>query len=50
MAFVFWNRFLDLCEAIQENDLSLLDNSDFNLTDIPSEVLLSPNLIEVSYT
>lgn len=47
MAFVMWNRFLDLCEAIQEQDLSLLDNSDLLNTDIPTDVLLSSRAVEV---
>ena len=33
-------RFLDLHEAIQDGDLSSLDNSDFRDTDIPFEVPL----------
>ena len=40
MAFVFLNRFLDLCEAIEERSLDLLDNSDFVHTDIPFEIPL----------
>ena len=40
MAFVFFNRYLDLAEAIDDPDGSsdMLDNSDFNGTDIPFEV------------
>ena len=38
MAFVCWNRFLDICEAIEEQDASLLENSDFENTDIPLNV------------
>ena len=34
------SRFLDLHEAIQDGDLSSLDNSDFRDTDIPFEVPL----------
>ncbi|XP_078486595.1 intraflagellar transport protein 172 homolog [Ciona intestinalis] len=40
MAFVFWNRYLDLSEAIEEGSLDLIDNSDFQETDIPFEVPL----------
>ena len=40
MAFVFFNRFLDLSEAIEEGSTDMLDNSDFADTDIPFEVPL----------
>ena len=40
MAFVFLNRFLDLCEAIEEGSLDSLDHSDFLDTDIPYEIPL----------
>ncbi|XP_077991845.1 intraflagellar transport protein 172 homolog [Glandiceps talaboti] len=40
MAFVFLNRFLDLTEAIEEGSLDMLDNSDFQETDIPFEIPL----------
>lgn len=39
MAFVFWNHFLDLVEAIEEGDVNV-DHSDFVGTDIPFEVPL----------
>lgn len=29
MAFVCWNRYLDLSEAIEEGDTSMLENADF---------------------
>jgi intraflagellar transport protein 172 len=35
-AFVFFNRYLDLSEAIEDGDASNLDNTDFLGTDIPS--------------
>lgn len=35
-AFVFFNRYLDLCEAIEDGDASNLDNTDFLGTDIPT--------------
>lgn len=40
MAFVFLNRYLDLNEAIEDEDLSGLDNMDFVGTDVPFEVPL----------
>ena len=40
MAFVFFNRYLDLYEAIEERTLDMLDNSDFAETDVPFEVPL----------
>jgi len=36
MAFVFLNRYLDLSEAIDDGDISMVDNSDFVGTDIPT--------------
>ena len=38
MAFMFLNRYLDLSEGIEENNLDALDNTDFVDTDIPLEV------------
>jgi intraflagellar transport protein 172 len=35
-AFVLLNRFLDLTEAIEDEDLGMVDNSDFTGTDIPT--------------
>ncbi|KAK2158150.1 hypothetical protein NP493_1800g00020 [Ridgeia piscesae] len=40
MAFVYLNRYLDLVEAIEEGSLDMLDNSDFQDTDIPFEIPL----------
>ncbi|XP_039273606.2 intraflagellar transport protein 172 homolog [Styela clava] len=40
MAFVFWNRYLDLSEAIEEGSLDMMDNADFQDTDVPFEVPL----------
>lgn len=40
MAFVCWNRYLDLSEAIEEGDTSLLENTDFLDTDVPFDVEL----------
>ena len=36
MGFVMLNRYLDLSEAIEDGDASMLDNTDFVGTDIPS--------------
>jgi intraflagellar transport protein 172 len=36
MAFVFFNHYLDLSEAIEEGDATMIDNSDFVGTDIPA--------------
>ncbi|XP_066969064.1 intraflagellar transport protein 172 homolog [Macrobrachium rosenbergii] len=44
MAFVFLNRFLDLCEAIEEGSLDSLDHTDFLETDIPFEIPLPEEL------
>jgi len=35
MAFVFFNRYLDLTEAMEEQDGGMIDNSDFANTDVP---------------
>ena len=43
MAFVFLNRFLDLCDAIDEQNLDGLDHSDFIDTDVPFEIPLPAN-------
>lgn len=40
LAFVFLNRYLDLVEAIEDKTLDMLDNTDFQETDIPLEVPL----------
>lgn len=36
LAFVFFNKFLDICEAIEDPENATLDNSDLDGTDIPS--------------
>lgn len=43
MAFVCWNRFLDISEAIEEGDASLLEHTDFEDTDVPFDVPLPSN-------
>jgi len=48
MAFMFFNRYLDLYEAIEDPDTGITDNSDFQDTDLPqpSEIPLpEKNLI-----
>ncbi|KAI8999812.1 hypothetical protein BC832DRAFT_563653 [Gaertneriomyces semiglobifer] len=40
MAFLCWNRFLDISDAIDEGEATLQDSRDFADTDIPSEVEL----------
>lgn len=37
MAFVFFNRYLDLTEAMDDPDAGPLENADFVNTDIPFE-------------
>merc|ERR1712166_1032891 len=37
-AFVFLNHYLDLTEAIDDGDASMMDHSDFVDTDLPSPV------------
>ncbi|KAI8928779.1 hypothetical protein BC831DRAFT_447367 [Entophlyctis helioformis] len=48
MAFVCWNRFLDLSEAIEEGNLSMLENTDFVNTDVPFDVPLPAEPAEES--
>ncbi|KAI8804484.1 hypothetical protein BJ742DRAFT_824622 [Cladochytrium replicatum] len=40
MAFVCWNRFLDITDAIEEGESALLENADFANTDVPYDVEL----------
>ena len=35
MAFICLNRFLDITEAIEEEDSGMLENTDFENTDVP---------------
>lgn len=39
-AFVFLNHYLDICEAIEENESQLIDHSDLNNTDFPVDYAL----------
>lgn len=45
-AFVFLNHYLDVCDAIEEQDggTQLIDHSDLTSTDFPSNVPLPPDL------
>ena len=36
MAFVFFNRYLDLAEAIEDPNSAQIDNTEFEGTDVPS--------------
>lgn len=36
MAMAFWNRYLDIIEAMEDNSVNDIDNSDFQITDIPT--------------
>ena len=44
MAFVFLNHYLDLADAIEEQNPESLDNSDIADTDIPTEIPLPDSL------
>jgi intraflagellar transport protein 172 len=43
MAFVFFNRFLDLTEAIDDPETGMMDNADFADTDVPFDFPLPEN-------
>ena len=47
MTFVCWNRFLDLCDAIEEGSLAMIENSDFEGSDVPYDVQLPNDLFSV---
>eukprot|EP01116_Phalansterium_solitarium_P017851 TRINITY_DN4518_c0_g1_i1.p1 TRINITY_DN4518_c0_g1~~TRINITY_DN4518_c0_g1_i1.p1 ORF type:complete len:1449 (+),score=743.80 TRINITY_DN4518_c0_g1_i1:1439-5785(+) len=40
MAFVFLNRYLDIAEAMEDNDASVLENQDFENSDVPYDIPL----------
>ena len=42
MAFMFLNRYIDLADAIDDENGDMLDNADFVNTDIPFEINLPP--------
>jgi intraflagellar transport protein 172 len=37
MAFVYLNRYLDIVEAIDDQDASTIDNVNFETSDIPQD-------------
>jgi intraflagellar transport protein 172 len=37
MAFVFLNRYLDIVDAIDDEDASTIDNVNFEISDIPQD-------------
>lgn len=43
-AFVFLNHYLDICDAIEEDEVQLLDHSDLGHTDFPSSIPLPADL------
>jgi intraflagellar transport protein 172 len=48
MAFVIWNRYLDLSDAIEDgNPMSSVDNSDFLSSDIPIDAPLPKDNLPV---
>ena len=49
MAFVTWNRFLDITEAIDEGNTYLNENTDFQNTDVPFDVKLPTENMPVRY-
>lgn len=48
MAFVFLNQYLDVVDAIEEGDLSIVDNGLFQGTDIPISYSLPQDRILLS--
>ena len=49
MAFVCWNRFLDLADAIEGGSLGMIENSDFAGTDVPFDIKLPNENMPVIY-
>lgn len=49
MAFVCWNRFLDMSDAIEEGSNRLLENADFADTDVPFDVELPRENLPVCF-
>lgn len=43
-AFVFLNHYLDICEAIEEGEVQLVDHSDLAQTDFPSSIPIPDHL------
>ena len=49
MAFVCWNRFLDMSDAIEEGNTRLQENADFADTDVPFDVELPRENLPVCF-
>ena len=49
MAFVIWNRYIDISEAIEEGQGSLNDNTDFANTDVPFDISLPRENLQVRF-
>jgi hypothetical protein len=50
MAFAFWNQFLDVCDAIEDQAFHLhISHNDFKGTDIPSDFDLPKVLFSVTF-
>lgn len=45
MAFLLLNHYLDVVDAIEDGDPSLIDNSVFDGTDIPQEYALPQHVV-----
>lgn len=43
-AFVFLNHYLDICEAIEEGEVQLVDHSDLGQTDFPTNIPIPEEL------
>lgn len=43
-AFVFLNHYLDICEAIEEGEVQLVDHSDLGQTDFPTNIPIPEQL------
>ena len=48
MAFVCWNRYLDIAEAVDEGT-SLLENADFENSDVPYDILMPFENMQVNF-
>lgn len=43
-AFVFWNHYLDICDAIEDNNTDNLEHTDLIHTDFPQDITLPTKL------
>lgn len=43
-AFVFLNHYLDICEAIEDEESQLIDHTDLSQTDFPSNIPIPEQL------